>query len=73
LKTTAGLEIVEYFSAIVCSPATGTIMILEMTSAYDLLSQLMIVSIISYSITEYFKKGKPSYESLMQKDLRITL
>ena len=48
-------------------------MILEMTSAYDLLSQLMIVSIISYSITEYFKKGKPSYESLMQKDLRITL
>jgi H+/Cl- antiporter ClcA len=63
---------VEYFSAIVCASVTGTTMILEMIRAYDLLSQLMIVSIISYRITEYFK-GKPIYEVMMQKDLRITL
>ena len=56
-----------YFSAIVRAPVTGTILILEMTGAYDLLLPLMIVSIISYSIPEYFK-DKPIYEALMQKD-----
>ena len=55
-----------YFSAIVRAPVTGTILILEMTGAYDLLLPLMIVSIISYSIPEYFK-DKPIYEALMQK------
>jgi H+/Cl- antiporter ClcA len=53
-----------YFSAIVHAPITGTILILEMTGAYDLLLPLMIVSIISYSITEYFK-DKPIYEVLL--------
>ncbi len=55
-----------YFSAIVRAPVTGTILILEMTGAYDLLLPLMIVSIISYSIPEYYK-DKPIYEALMQK------
>ncbi len=58
-----------YFSAIVRAPITGTILILEMTGAYDLLLPLMIVSIISYSIPEYFK-DKPVYEALLQIDLR---
>ena len=57
-----------YFSAIVRAPVTGTILILEMTGAYDLLLPLMIVSIISYSIPEYFK-DKPIYEALMKRDL----
>lgn len=52
------------FSAIVRAPITGTILILEMTGAYDLLLPLMIVSIISYSIPEYFK-DKPIYEALL--------
>ncbi len=56
-----------YFSAIVRAPVTGTILILEMTGAYDLLLPLMIVSIISYSIPEYFK-DKPIYEALLQKN-----
>jgi len=57
-----------YFSAIVRAPVTGTILILEMTGAYDLLLPLMIVSIISYSIPEYFK-DKPIYEALLKRDL----
>jgi len=57
-----------YFSAIVREPVTGTILILEMTGAYDLLLPLMIVSIISFSIPEYFK-DKPIYEALLLKDL----
>jgi chloride channel protein, CIC family len=59
-----------YFSAIVRAPITGTILILEMTGAYDLLLPLMIVSIISYSIPEYFK-DKPIYEALLQRDLHV--
>jgi chloride channel protein, CIC family len=62
------LGMVGYFSAVVRAPITGTILILEMTSVYDLLLPLMIVSIISYSIPEYFK-DIPIYEALLQRDL----
>ncbi|MBF0191549.1 MAG: H(+)/Cl(-) exchange transporter ClcA [Magnetococcales bacterium] len=57
-----------YFSAVVRAPITGTILILEMTSSYELLLPLMIVSIISYGIPEFFS-NKPIYEALLQKDL----
>ncbi|MBF0272582.1 MAG: H(+)/Cl(-) exchange transporter ClcA [Magnetococcales bacterium] len=57
-----------YFSAVVRAPITGTILILEMTSSYELLLPLMIVSIVSYSIPEFFS-NKPIYEALLQKDL----
>ena len=59
-----------YFSAIVRAPVTGTILILEMTGAYDLLLPLMIVSIISYSIPEYFK-DRPIYEALMRQSAPV--
>lgn len=57
-----------YFSAVVRAPITGTILILEMTAAYDLLLPIMIVSIISYSIPELFKDS-PIYEALLRRDL----
>ncbi len=57
-----------YFSAVVRAPITGTILILEMTGAYDLLLPLMIVSISAYSIPEYYK-NKPIYQALLQRDL----
>lgn len=60
---------VGYFSAITRAPITGIILIIEMTSAYDLLLPLMLVSIVSYSIPEYFK-DKPIYEALLEQDLR---
>jgi CIC family chloride channel protein len=58
-----------YFSAIVRAPITGTILILEMTGSYNLLLPLMIISIISYSIPEYYK-DKPVYEALLEQSLR---
>lgn len=58
-----------FFSAVVRAPITGTILILEMTGAYDLLLPMMVVSIISYGIPEFFG-DKPIYESLLQKSLK---
>ena len=57
------------FSAIVRAPITGIILILEMTNQYYLLLPLMIVSITSYSIPEYFKDA-PIYEALLDRDLK---
>ncbi len=57
-----------FFSAIVRAPITGIVLILEMTNAHSLLLPLMIVSIISYGIPEYFK-DKPVYDALLQQDL----
>ncbi len=57
------------FSAIVRAPITGIILILEMTNEYYLLLPLMIVSIMSYSIPEFFKEP-PIYEALLDRDLK---
>lgn len=64
----AVLGMAGFFSSVVRAPITGTILILEMTGAYDLLLPLMIVSIIAYSIPEFFK-DKPIYEALLHRDL----
>lgn len=56
------------FSAVVRAPITGTILILEMTGAYDLLLPLMLVSIVAYGVPELFK-DKPIYEALLHRDL----
>ncbi len=58
------------FSAIVRAPITGIILILEMTNEYYLLLPLMIVSIIAYSIPEFFKEA-PIYEVLLDRDLKL--
>lgn len=57
------------FSAIVRAPITGIILILEMTNQHFLLLPLIIVSIVAYSIPEYFKEP-PIYEALLNRDLR---
>ncbi|MBF0628763.1 MAG: H(+)/Cl(-) exchange transporter ClcA [Magnetococcales bacterium] len=57
-----------FFASVVRAPITGTILILEMTSTYELLLPLMIVSIVAYSIPEYFS-SKPIYDALLQRDL----
>lgn len=56
------------FSAVVRAPITGTILILEMTGAYDLLLPIMLVSIVAYGIPELFS-DKPIYEAILQRDL----
>ncbi len=63
------LGMVGFFSASVRAPITGTILILEMTGAYDLLLPLMIVSLCAYSIPEFYK-DRPIYEALLHRDIQ---
>ncbi|EKD83360.1 MAG: H(+)/Cl(-) exchange transporter ClcA [uncultured bacterium] len=55
------------FSAIVRSPLTGIILILEMTSEFELLLPLMTVAIMAYAIPE-FASNKPVYDALLEND-----
>ncbi len=56
------------FSAVVRSPLTGTVLIMEMTNEFMLLLPLMIVSIMAYAIPE-FAHNKPIYDDLLDLDL----
>ena len=56
------------FTAIVRSPLSGIILILEMTNQFFLLLPLILVSLIAYGIPEY-TFNKPVYDELM--DLRF--
>jgi CIC family chloride channel protein len=55
------------FSAIVRSPLTGIILILEMTSEFTLLLPLMTVSILAYAVPE-FANNRPVYDALLDQD-----
>lgn len=52
------------FTAIVRSPLTGIILILEMTNEFYLLLPLMLVAIVAYGIPEYFF-NRPVYDDLL--------
>lgn len=57
------------FSAIVRSPLTGIVLILEMTNQFYLLLPLMIVAMIAYGIPEFFS-NKPIYEDLLLLEIQ---
>lgn len=57
------------FSAIVRSPLTGIILILEMTSEFELFLPLMTVAIMAYAVPE-FANNKPIYDALLENDRR---
>lgn len=52
------------FTAIVRSPLTGIVLILEMTNEFYLLLPLMLISLIAYGIPEYFF-NRPVYDDLL--------
>lgn len=58
-----------YFSAVVKSPITGTILITEMTGSFNHLLSLAIVSVIAYIVADVFG-SKPVYEALLEKILK---
>ena len=62
------LAMAGYFTAVVRSPITGTILITEMTGSFDNLLSLAVVSITSYIIADSLGT-KPIYESLLEKFL----
>ena len=58
-----------YFSAVVKSPVTGSILIMEMTASFNHMLPLIIVSITAYLMAD-LTKTKPIYEELLDRSLR---
>ncbi len=57
-----------YFSAVVKSPVTGSILIMEMTASFNHMLPLIIVSIVAYLMAD-LAKTKPIYEELLDRSL----
>lgn len=62
------LAMAGYFTAVVRTPITGTILITEMTGSFSQLLSLAVVSIVAYIVADILA-SKPIYESLLQKFL----
>ena len=58
-----------YFAAVVKSPITGSVLIMEMTGSFHHMLALIFVSITAY-LTADFLKGEPVYEMLLARLLR---
>ncbi|MCY6959098.1 ClC family H(+)/Cl(-) exchange transporter [Clostridium brassicae] len=63
------LAMAGYFTAIVKSPVTGSILITEMTGSFSHLLSLTLVSITAYVVTDILKSG-PIYEILLERFLK---
>lgn len=63
------LSMAAYFSAVVKSPVTGSILIMEMTASFNHMLPLIIVSITAYLMADV-AKTKPIYEELLNRVLR---
>lgn len=63
------LSMAAYFAAVVKSPLTGSILLLEMTGAVDSLLALFLVSAVAY-ITIDLLGGKPIYDLLLWRSLK---
>lgn len=57
-----------YFSAVVKSPVTGSILILEMTGSFQHMLALLVVSLIAYVISD-LTGGRPVYDELLDRAL----
>ena len=59
-----------YFSCVVKSPITGTVLIMEMTGSFAHMLPLVLVSMTAYLVSD-FTGGKPVYEMLLHRSLAI--
>ena len=59
-----------YFSAVVKSPITGVILIMEMTGSFAHLLPLMIVSMVAYIVAD-LTGGRPVYEMLLARNIAL--
>lgn len=57
-----------YFSAVVKSPVTGSILILEMTGSFQHMPALLVVSLTAYVISD-LTGGRPVYDELLDRAL----
>jgi H+/Cl- antiporter ClcA len=59
-----------YFSAVVKSPVTGAILIMEMTGSFQHLLSLMLVSMTAFLVAEYMG-SEPVYDMLLNRSLAL--
>ena len=59
---------VAYFSSVVKSPVTGSILILEMTGSFQHMLALLVVSLTAYVISD-LTGGRPVYDELLDRAL----
>lgn len=57
-----------YFSSVVKSPVTGSILILEMTGSFQHMLALLVVSLTAYVISD-LTGGRPVYDELLDRAL----
>ena len=62
------LAMAGYFSAVVKSPITGSILIMELTGNFNHLLALIIVSSVAFLISDLFG-SKPAYSALLERSL----
>ena len=60
-----------YFSSVVKSPVTGSILILEMTGSFQHMLALLVVSLTAYVISD-LTGGRPVYDELLDRALSKT-
>ena len=58
-----------YFAAVVKSPVTGSILILEMTGSFQHMLALMVVSLTAYLVSD-ITGGRPVYDELLERALK---
>lgn len=69
IKNFVILAMAGYFTAIVRSPITGSILITEMTGSFTHLLSLSVISLTAYVVADLMK-SEPIYESLLERLLK---
>ena len=59
-----------YFAAVVKSPVTGSVLIMEMTGSFQHMLALICVSMAAYLVTD-MAGGEPVYDALLDRSLRL--
>lgn len=60
-----------YFSAVVKSPLTGSVLIMEMSGSFEHILALLFVSLTAY-ITADFLNGRPIYDVLLERSMQTS-
>ena len=59
-----------YFAAVVKSPVTGAVLIMEMTGSFDHMLALILVSMTAYLVAD-ITNGEPVYDMLLNRSLAL--
>lgn len=59
-----------YFAAVVKSPVTGAVLIMEMTGSFDHMLALILVSMTAYLVAD-LTNGEPVYDMLLNRSLSL--